>query len=496
MTLVADQPDTSAAPPGPKSLVLWVMRLAALVALLVCGYLSWIVLTAGGEVGCGGIFDCEAVLGSRWSKWLGLPVSLPAASLYATLLVTLSFAGPLSPPKVRAAAWNVSTWLAALAGVAALWFVSLQVFVIQSFCYWCVSVHVCGLGLALLALAEGKRLRPKLTAGVIAASGLAMLVGGQLLFPAPQSELSVERFAVEDRQPFPAGDDLQARGMSLADVYADLRKPHPTAGGDVAGDEANDNDEDEDEDNDEDGGAAKGASTPPADGRAEEGSQSGDDGVGQMESRLVPVLGGRAQVDVYQHPVLGSPDARRVVVKLFDYTCPHCQKMHGHLEAAREQFGDDFAVVLVPVPLRPRCNPYYHTLNPKHQAACELAELALAVWSADPLAFADFHQWLFASEDPPPVEEARAKAAALVGEEELARQMEDWRLQQRLSVGPHLYNICGRGAVPKLLLPPQILLRGGVHDRGNLLRLLSRELGFEEPSSASARDDETGDVLP
>ena len=51
------------------------------------------------------------------------------------------------------------------------------------------------------------------------------------------------------------------------------------------------------------------------------------------------VVDGKLEWDTCGHPVLGDPEAKYVVVKMFDYTCRHCRKLHHHLERARKRYG-------------------------------------------------------------------------------------------------------------------------------------------------------------
>src|SRR5580704_3726379 len=69
-----------AIPPRP---LVWLMRLLCCAALGVTGYLAVTALQEGEVAGCGsgGTFDCSYVLHSRWSKVLGVPVSIPAFAL-------------------------------------------------------------------------------------------------------------------------------------------------------------------------------------------------------------------------------------------------------------------------------------------------------------------------------------------------------------------------------------------------------------------------------
>ena len=68
------------------------LRGLCLAALLISGYLAWSAIQLRPVIGCGGsdLIDCDHVLNSHWSKIFGLPVSIPAVGLYATLLGLLA----------------------------------------------------------------------------------------------------------------------------------------------------------------------------------------------------------------------------------------------------------------------------------------------------------------------------------------------------------------------------------------------------------------------
>ena len=127
----------------------------------------------------------------------------------------------------------------------------------------------------------------------------------------------------------------------------------------------------------------------------------------------VAVLGGQIELDPTKLPILGEPDAEIVAVYLFDYTCPHCRKMHEYLGVARSHFGDRLAILTLPAPLDAACNDEYLATPPQHENACGLAELALASWRADPAAFEAVHDALL--HVPTPVTDLAAARDAIDG---------------------------------------------------------------------------------
>lgn len=94
-------------------------------------------------------------------------------------------------------------------------------------------------------------------------------------------------------------------------------------------------------------------------------------------------------------PLIGSPEAKQIVVKYFDYTCASCRNMEGDLEALFAKHPGEVAVIVLPTPLNRACNPYLQEGVPDHENACELARLGLAVWRAQPESFEKAHKVLF-----------------------------------------------------------------------------------------------------
>ena len=101
----------------------------------------------GNVFGCSGgeLIDCGHVLTSHWSKIMGIPVSVPAAGLYASLIALLAFAHRSGPESLRQLVWGGMTLGSVMAGLAVLWFIGLQVFVLKHYCPYCLVVHTCGI---------------------------------------------------------------------------------------------------------------------------------------------------------------------------------------------------------------------------------------------------------------------------------------------------------------------------------------------------------------
>ena len=174
---------------------LWLIRLLLLVAAGVDGYLLSVSAAGGAVAGCGPESNCHVVLNSRWAYWLSVPVSAPALIVYA-LLFTGTFWLDGKSEHSRRGAWRILFPGAVAVLGAGLWFVGLQLFVLQAICPYCMTAHACGMAAAGLlawgAWAPGATQRKpsgeppsRLNLAPLAAVGCAVvvvLVAGQALY--------------------------------------------------------------------------------------------------------------------------------------------------------------------------------------------------------------------------------------------------------------------------------------------------------------------------
>ncbi|MCA9033886.1 MAG: thioredoxin domain-containing protein [Planctomycetaceae bacterium] len=532
-------PPSGSPPSGPSGSVRWFLRILCTIALAVSAYLAWTAFNASPVFGCtGDVFNCGHVLTSAWSKWFGIPVSVPAVGLYASLLAVLVFVGPNSPESLRVLAWKSLTAGAVAAGIAALWFIGLQVFVIGHLCPYCLVAHTCGLLLVATVLMQKqiswKSIRQFGGAG---AACSAVLIIGQLLTPPPQTFVveefdlpasgssSSDMLASPDADIFaPPGDEIFAAPGEIeaapvfespvADATAVFEAPFiEPAPGDSSPASARDPDSPVVESRDTKSSASNpsvsrsGSDTPEIEPRqpaaasaekdetlpvissvltiipgairstnhiliafADETTKSDEatsteetkaqqpeteEAAGEAEPRIVSVAGDKFRLNAAQWPMVGKCDAKYIMVEMFDYTCPHCRNTHRTIKKACEKYGDDFAIIMLAVPLNPRCNNAISSTG--HADACELAKLAVAVWRVSPQQFAEYHNWMFDAGRNRTAGEARTKAEQLVGrqplQDELNRGIPDQYIQRHVD----LYRKVGAGAVPKLMFPRSIM---------------------------------------
>lgn len=398
-----------------------VMMLLAVTAAALSGYLTWVTLEGSTAAGCGE-GGCRDVLASRWSSWLGIPVSLGGLVVYGSILTALLFTHADEPPRKQRAAWRILLPLAMMALAAAVWFLAIQFVAIGELCVYCLTIHGSGIllaGMILFSAPLGVRADaasrvhiPTGTAALLAGGGLAafaVVIAGQLLMP-PQSTAQL----------------VETRGFTIDATQA------ATLPSEVAG--------------------LPPAPTNPVGGTTTAITTTTTSRIARPERRIYP-FDPRTPINTYDEPILGSPDAEHVILEMFDYACVYCRQMHEHLEAARQRYGRQFAVIAIPVPLNRRCNQHVIRTARGHEDSCDLARTALAVWLNRPQDFEAFHHWLFTGDRPRTADEAREHAAKLFGsQQEFDAAFNQHAVTARLVRYADLFDKVGKGVLPKLVL--------------------------------------------
>ncbi len=373
----------------------------AFIAFGLSAYLTWVTWQADTVIGCTGnsAVNCDAVLGSYWSKWLGLPVSLFGVMTYATIL---AFLWPAAK-KPFTSAGSCLLALSLLAAGSAVWFVAVQVIFIQSFCLYCMGIHTCGLTIsvltifllrrppteidyeqmgALLGVRATEETTPQVDDGAwdgfhpwiatsVSCAGIALLMGGQLLFSPPTLLFEV----TDDESTL--FEEQEAEAFSFTQSENTTNHEETTS------------------------------------------SELPRDPVFRSMTRLIRVDGLQDAIDIRKYPVFGNPDAPLIFVEMLDYTCTHCRHLHPYIHAAVKRYGDQIAFAIYHVPLDSKCNPNMEQTHPTKRNACLYARLAMGVSKIAPDRFIEFHNWMMDSEKPPLAGDARRKAMTLAGEEVL-----------------------------------------------------------------------------
>ncbi|MGJ8678146.1 MAG: vitamin K epoxide reductase family protein [Akkermansiaceae bacterium] len=175
-------------------------------------------------------------------------------------------------------------------------------------------------------------------------------------------------------------------------------------------------------------------------------------------------------------PRIGSPQAKHVIIKYFDYTCTACKEVHDDLATLMEQYPDQIAVILLPVPLNNMCNPHLPNGAENHSNACEFAKLALKVWNGSPESFEEFHHQLFELSDIP-LEAAEAMADSLITD---GPSDEQW-IKDTIQLCLEDYKTFSETThvMPKLLLPGPMLMQGKAIDRETFEKIVKEQLHFK-----------------
>ena len=202
---------------------------------------------------------------------------------------------------------------------------------------------------------------------------------------------------------------------------------------------------------------------------------------GGASTEILPAL------DPHAAPLIGSPDAPYVVTLLFDYNCPHCQRVHALLDEVVRRYGGKVAFALSPAPLNNQCNPYIPQNLDEFKDSCELAKIGLAVWVADRGAFPAFDRWMFSPEPgdrwhPRGLDAARAKAVELVGQAKFDAASTDPWIHRYLQTSILIYGhtLQGGNAVPKLVFGPHWVIPEP-SDAADLVRILHDSLAVPGP---------------
>ncbi|EMI20960.1 suppressor for copper-sensitivity C-like protein [Rhodopirellula maiorica SM1] len=439
----------------------WVLLLCSSIALASSSYLAWVSLTSGSVAGCSGdLFNCDHVLHSRWATVMSIPVSIPAILTHASILGLLL----LRPMQLRweRYRWPMISFAALTAGAAALWFVGLQVFLLEHLCPYCLVAHAAGL-VAAVAVLWRRPLRKSTLAKVsgAAVTSVALLIALQVSTPAPDTFEVIEHTtppaAIPAETTLPAESTTPDSDSMLFEApISSTSSATPPAKTTVTG-----------------VSLALGLLNPSMlmMGQVDQ-ADGANTSTKQPERRTASILGG-LKLDTRQWPLIGKPDAELVFVELFDYTCPHCQRTHGALSQAKARYGDRLAVIVLPVPLDRSCNPTVRQTGAAHAEACDLARLAISVWVVDPKAFPKFHDYVF--DNKPNYATALQHASQVVDSEKLRETMSGPIPSDYIAKHVSLYKRAGEGAIPKLLFPTSTTV-GEVASADRLIQLISQHL--------------------
>lgn len=196
-------------------------------------------------------------------------------------------------------------------------------------------------------------------------------------------------------------------------------------------------------------------------------------------TNVLSIYQGKIEFNLREVPLIGSPDADRFIVSLFDYTCHDCQVMHGRLVKAREHFTNSFSIITMPLPLDQRCFPRITRQQPAHREACDYAKLGLALRRLSLENFQKYEEWYFGHAETPALEVCREEARKIAGKEALEKALGDPWIDEMIRKSISIYEENGKATKSYRL--PQVIIgetvnTGPVRDLQELVALLETRL--------------------
>ena len=512
----ARQSSASWSSPAFNAPVRWTLRVLAWLAFGVASYLAWHSVTQTAVAGCttGSHEGCDVVLTSSWSKWLEIPVAILGLACYSALATLSVFLGVRNATASR---WitTIFVMLSITAAGASLWLIGVQIFALGSYCPYCLVTDLCGIALGIIAtvfavrsvldqrgLPDSRGAQPGLAALRSAIPGAAagasagrparaaarfertspwlipamggaiplilLLIGGQILLPSKTFGLeqvalteSIQMVGAKsgDKDTAPSGgsERVALRVPSEEENAVKPSLPSDSTGTDSKSDSH-----------------AKSA-----------GDAAPSESAGPKKSRLIKLLGGKLTLDVYEHPIIGSPEAPHIVVEIISYDCPHCRKMFPIMEHALERYGDQVALLVMVEPLDKECNKLITNPEMSHPGSCATAKLAMGVARVNPSAFATFHEFLMSTKDKPPEMQAvLPKAYVLADRDRLRKLTQGDELTKQLDSYVDLFATLQKRSGEKTFgLPVQILgdhiMHGSVEHEEDVFKAWEQYLGVK-----------------
>ena len=190
---------------------------------------------------------------------------------------------------------------------------------------------------------------------------------------------------------------------------------------------------------------------------------------------------GRVSINRQDWPFLGSPTAHPTLALLFDVTCHDCRDLYRSLLHAIQASPEEFAVVVIPVPMTPACNPGVQTADRFHPDSCDYARLTLALWNTDRVLYREYESWMLGRTSLPPLFEARSLASRVLGAARLTLALAGPSVESGLLDSVAVYHATQSAQLPQLLLPHGILQ--GMITIPELRKVLSQQEVTAAPTS-------------
>jgi thiol-disulfide isomerase/thioredoxin len=316
---------------------------------------------------------------------------------------------------------------------------------------------------------------------------LALLIGGQLVFPA--KAFDVQKVSLNQTIALNGSDEAEASNDEAStDAQTRVAMRVPTEGDtqpaatDVAPTENGDHNESTPAKD-----AADASIKPNDDPKpTAEGNGPASTAPSPERERNIKLLDGKLTLNVYEHPLLGSPEAKYIVVDMISYNCTHCRKMHATMKRALARYGDQVAVIVMPIPMEKACNRLVTDSAASHAGACTTAGMSLGVARLKPYAFARFHDWLMTVEkEPPPLDAIIARSYGIVDRNRLRELRGGDEITKQIAQYIDLFDMLQKQhkGDKKFGLPVQILgdhiMTGSVENAEDVFKAWEEHLGVK-----------------
>ncbi len=438
------------------------MALLSLAALGLAGYLSinsQEVIAGCSETGA----DCDAVLSSTWSRLFGLPVAWLGIGCYATLLI-----GSLLVVAKLSVGWKLVEFASPLAFVSAVWFLAVQAIILQSFCLYCLGIHICGIVSFILywvarTNSQSEEDASNLLVGVMASSSAEVEETSTQVPPPPLGIASL----------------LAYLGCAVM-IVSQIVYEEPTTKVINAAEISNDLDFD----------IVQSTLFEPEIGDSEKIDAELEEKSTRKKYkrngvRAVSFLLGKLNLDTYRYPLIGDPEAEFVIAEIMDYTCPHCREFHVMLHQAVEEYQGKLAVIVIPYAGELLCNPYIKASRPQSRGSCRLAKLGLSVALVEPEAFEEFHEIIMEGKRPPSYISALSQAQQLINKDQLGLTLSTQEELLQAMLESHIKLFASLQKKTNLRLPMLLMgdtiFSGKPTSQDNLYSILKDNIGLEPP---------------
>jgi hypothetical protein len=274
---------------------------------------------------------------------------------------------------------------------------------------------------------------PSLTVAFGGATALlAVLIGGQVVFPA--KTFDVQQVALNQSIELAGAESSKADDATTGNGETRVAMRIPAEGEDSANGVTS-------SDASENSGSSRTGETNPENSGNNSPSTADESKSPPSEApptalkreRKIKLLGGKLTIDTYAQPIIGSPDAPHVVVEMISYNCSHCRKANPLVKKALSRYGSQVALVVLNVPLDRSCNKLVTDPAGSHAGACTTAKLALAISKIRPSSFARFHDYLMTGKtEPPALESIIAKAYSMADRTKLREVRESEEVREQI----------------------------------------------------------------